>query len=385
MHSLIICEGPGRLSLAQRQPEGSWTTRALAMRGLWPCFSPDGGAIAISALEESREVTGTIELLDAQGSWLRTAHEPQAGAPSVIAPRVPHYVQWSPGGATLSFVAPGEEALGIHLSDRAGAYNSDRIATGAPVFHSWSSDSRFVAIHAGAELSIFDMLSRSQTSISSSALGFRTPVVAGDELVYALPSPPGVAVMACSPSDPASEREIGHFAGGLVLERVWGFPARVSIAVTREPDSGSFHQLWTVDLDDPALERRLVAKGPFAAAMWAPDGQKVALLIPAQTGDGRFALRVHGPSGEFLAATEALVPSQDCRTYMGFFDQYAISHHFWSPDSLAMVICGRLPGDGPAWSFSDRQDDYVWYWTVDRNQPLERLGIGDIAFFSPAG
>jgi hypothetical protein len=384
-HTIIVCEGPGQLSLAVPAPEGAWERRQLQARGLWPCWSPGGETIAVSHLETSgREPSATIELLDGHGAALRTAHHHIPGAPPVIAPRVPHYVQWSPDGTTLSFVAPGSDALGLHLSDAGGAYSSDRIATGAPLFHSWSPDGKHIGIHAGADLSLFTLASRSTRAVASDAIGFRVPVFAQGHLFFARPAPPGVSLMALPAHGEGVgiEWEAGRFGGGVVLQAV---PGGVSVAMTREPDTGSFHELWVVQINGfEAAPPELVAKGPFVAALWSPEGDRVALVIPTQMGDARYSVQVRGRDGSFLAASEGFVPSQDFRTYLGFFDQYALSHHLWAPDGSALVLTGRLAGDGISWSFADRQLDYVWYWAAQRGTPLQLVCSGDAAFFPPA-
>jgi hypothetical protein len=378
---IAICEGPGRLSLARRVDSG-WLLNPLDTAGLWPCWAPDGTCIAVSTLNTgTREVRGTVELLDGTGNHLRTAHLPLPGAPPVIAPRVPHYVQWSPDGNVLSFVAPGPDALGLHISDRWGSFSSDRIASGAPIFHAWSPDSSALAIHAGTNLSVYRLSSRESVEVSADAVGFRTPVYTGASLVYAAPAPPGVSVMAVRGDGDGEPRELARFEGGVVLETVGGEHPRVSVAVTREPDSGNFHQLWLVDPADGV--RSLVARGPFTAAMWSPSGDRVAVVYPTQMGDGRYAVQIYDQAGRYIAATEPLVPSQDMRSYLGFFDQYLLSHLLWSPDGEALLLSGRLPGDASAWSFADQQNDYVWYWRVSKGSPLERVAVGDMAFFRP--
>lgn len=381
-HRLVICEGPGHLSIAGIDRPGEPSRRPLATKGLWPCWSPDGELIALSSLDTTgREVRGSIELIDAAGVAIRTAHTSIPGAPPVIAPRVPHYVNWSPDGSILSFVAPGVDALGLYLSDREGAYSSDRIATGAPLFSAWSPDSRYVAIHAGAELSLYDRATRTARAITSNAVGFRTPAFAAARLVFTRPSPPGVVLLAAAVDDPDDVREVARFDGGTVLQPVGGHADQVSVCLTREPDSGNFDELLLVSIPGGEVER--VAKGPFSAALWSPDGRQAAVVIPTQTGDGRYAIQVYARSGRYTAACEAFVPSQDFRMYLGFFDQYAHSHRLWAPDGSAFALAGRLPGDAIAWSFADRHDDYVWYWPTRPGEPLRRLGTGDCAFFSP--
>ncbi len=381
-HTVVLCEGPGRLSLLTVGEDGTTPPQPLSIQGLWPCWSPDGQNLAISTLQTgSREVRGSIELLDSNGAEVRTAHQAVPGAPPVIAPRVPHYVQWSPDSSTLSFVAPGSEALGLFLSDRGGSYNSDRVAAGAPLFSSWSDDSGLMAIHAGADLSTYNVKTRVTIPITRNAVGFRTPIFAENRLIYAMSSPPGVTVFSASPVAPDDVREIARFDGGIVLQAVGGETPGIAVCVTREPDSGTFNELLLLNPGGGAPSR--VARGPFAAALWSPRGDRVAVVSPTQTGDGRYAIQVYDRTGRYVAATESIVPSQDYRTYLGFFDQYSLSHHLWSPDGTALLCCGRLPGDGSAWSFTDRQDDYCWYWRVAPNSPFVRLGTGDCAFFRP--
>jgi Tol biopolymer transport system component len=356
-HTIVVCEGPGHLTILTLERRGVLDRREVAIEGLWPCWSPDGGLIAASTLQAGgREVRGTIELLDGEGRALRTAHQALPGAPPVIAPRVPHYVYWAPGGATLAFVAPGPESLGLYLSDRHGAYSSDRIAAGAPIFFSWSPDARRIAIHAGADLSIYDVAGRTATPLASNAIGFRAPVFARDRLIYASPSPPGVVLVSVDAADPGRRTELGTFEGGVVLQTVAGDPPWVSVSLTREPDTGTFHELFLVD---PATgARSAVAKGPYAAAIWSPRGDRAAVVVPGQMGDGRYSLVVYDRA-------------------------YLLSHALWSADGSAILCCGRLPGDAVSWSFADRQNDYVWYWPVERGSAFVRAAVGDSAFFRP--
>jgi TolB protein len=381
-HTVVVCEGPGRLSLVRVGPEGVRERREVATEGLWPCWSPDGEVIAVSTLHPGgREVRGTIELLDAEGRPLRTAHQALPGTPPVIAPRVPHYVNWAPGAGTLAFVAPGTDSLALFLSDRHGTYSSDRVASGAPLFFSWSPDGEWIAVHAGGDLSIYAVRTRTMMPVLSNAIGFRAPVFVGSRFVYATPSPPGVVVAAADAADPGEQRELGRFEGGVVLQAVAGDPPAVSVSLTREPDTGSFNEL--ILLDPATGQKTPVARGPFSAAIWSPRGDQVAVVVPGQMGDGRYSVMVYDRRGHYVAVSESFVPSQDYRTYLGFFDQYLLSHALWSSDGEAFLCCGRLAGDGISWSFGDQQNDYVWYWRVARHSPFVRASVGDCAFFRP--
>jgi hypothetical protein len=133
---------------------------------------------------------------------------------------------------------------------------------------------------------------------------------------------------------------------------------------------------------DPCVPVR-IASGPFTAMTWSPTGDRFMLAVPLQTGDGRYQFVARSPEGGFLAATAPLVPSLDYRTAMGFFDQFSLSHHAWSPDGQQFLICGRLAGDGVSASFGESQGDYVYTWSPKPASPLELVTDGEFAVFPP--
>lgn len=329
-----------------------------------------------------RDVRSAVRLLDDRGKELRDLYVAPPDGPPVIAPRVPQYARWSPAGDLVSIVAASTDSLSLYLSDPDGVFTADRIARGGPIFHAWSDDGQLIAIHAGSDLILYNVAARESVLVASDAVGFRAPVFVGGGLAYCVASDKGIA-LTWRETGTASTRTLGTYATGVVLQRRGGPTGYLSVAVAAGEDMGSLGGVWDVSLDGSG-EPRMVARGPFAAALWSPDGRRVALIVPTQIGDGRYAVHTHTADGHFDAAAEALVPSQDMRTFMSFFDQYAGSHPIWTPDGNGLVLCGRLPGDGVAWSFADQQRDYVWYWSARPGAPLELVGPGDSASFAPA-
>ena len=367
---------------ARRSDDGAWEETPLEAEGLWPSWSPDHSRlISPWAGARGRDVGSAVRLLDSGGREIRDLYVAPPDGPPVIAPRVPQYARWSPGGDMVSIVAASADSLGLYLSDPEGLFTADRIARGAPIFHAWSDDGRLIAIHAGSELILYNVAERESVLIASDAVGFRAPVFVGGGLAYSVARGNGIALTWREPES-STTRTLGTYTTGVVLQRRGGPEGTLSVAVAVGEDMGSLGGLWDVSLDGSS-EPRLVARGPFAAALWTPDGSRVGLIVPTQIGDGRYAVQVFDADGRFNAAAEALVPSQDMRTFLSFFDQYAVSHPIWAPDGNGLVLCGRLPGDGVAWSFADQQRDYVWYWSGLRGAPLEVVGAGDSASFAP--
>ncbi len=347
--------------------------------------NPARRQLALSVVDDDGEAASRIELLDLDGNHVRTLHRNPRGAPTMIAARVPYYGAWSPKGDVLAYVAPRlEGGLSLALSEVDGALLSDEVQSGAPLFPAWSPDGRYLAVHAGTTLAVVDVYgTREAHIVAEQTPGFRTPAYdsASTCLVYGIPDS-GALKVVCAAPDGTEPRDVARFPGGVALAFRPGRDT-LAVAVTRSPETGVFNDLWlvnpTADGDDP--ER--IASGPFVAYYWAPGGDKLVLVVPAQTGDGRYSLRAIDPAGRTLAATEPFIPSQDFRTGLGFFDLYGKSHSPWSPDGRVFVVAGRLGGDGVSSGFGDPQGPYVMTWNVAPHELLEVVGPGELGMCLP--
>lgn len=373
---IAIADATARLLIA-RSAGDAWEARQIAEQGAWPTWNPDGTTLAVSAVDLKAGVS-SVETLDINGRTLRLIHRAASGGPLIIAPGVPHYVSWSPSGRFLSHLSQGEGGLDLRITHRDGMLTGELVAHGAPVFSAWAPDERYLAVHAGAELQIYDLDLRETVARFEMAVGFRTPAFTGlgDGLLYATPAPPGVALMRVDLPG-MTVREIARFAGGVAL-----LPRPksdiIAVAVSGNPESGVFDRVWLDGVEGgPAI------RGPFVAAAWSPDGERLALHIPAQNGDGRFAVRVFDAGGQFVAATEPIFLSAAYRTMLTFFDQYMYSHCIWEPRGSMLLLAGRLPGDGVHATFGDPAD-LVLAWSAAPNEPLRVVHRGDIGFFAPS-
>lgn len=383
-HPLLVTRRDGALDLLREDATGAWTATPVAKQGRWPAWNPVRDIVAYSTLSTAAEPRSAIHVSTLAGEHLRMMFESQPGVPAVIAPRIPHYLNWSPGGDVLSFVAQGQWGLTFHMSDVDSVQQSDAVLNGAPIFHAWCVDNNFVAVHAGTELAVVESQgSRLTAGVATGAVGFRTPAYSDDHvaLAYALPKEPGVGIWAAI-FQGTQGREVARFPGGVALAFRPG-TRELSVCVTHRPDTGSFDELWVLDLaTDPCVPVK-VANGPFVAISWSPTGESFALATPLQSGDGRYQFVVRDHAGGYIAASAPIVPSVDYRTSLGFFDQYVLSHHTWSPDGLTLVVCGRLPGDGVSSAFGESAGDYVYTWTPKPASPFELVTTGEFAVFPP--
>ena len=124
------------------------------------------------------------------------------------------------------------------------------------------------------------------------------------------------------------------------------------LEVKRTEHSSALGTATILDLESAA--KREILEDWVAAMYWSPNGKKLALLTPAQGGDGPTA-RVPGLAAppfqrgsyrwwvydmetESLEVLATFVPTMEFMQTVPFFDQYHLSLTFWSPDSRYFVI-----------------------------------------------
>jgi hypothetical protein len=82
---------------------------------------------------------------------------------------------------------------------------------------------------------------------------------------------------------------------------------------------------------------------PALAMFPSPDGQAVAWFEVSPDDAGALVLRID--QGGTVSTTPPFIPSSETAlNYFPFFDQYELSHDFWSPSSRLFVYAGRAPG-----------------------------------------
>ncbi|HET7738060.1 MAG TPA: hypothetical protein VFK32_05750 [Tepidiformaceae bacterium] len=378
---VAITDAYGALRTAGRRADGGWESRRASTHGAWPAWEPGARRIAVSSVDLLGG-TSAIELVVPSGEAQQTIFRSAPSGTPVIAPGVPHYVAWSPAGTFISYVAQTQGGLALHVAAPGGMDAGRVVATGAPLFSCWAPDERSIAVHAGADLALYDPADVEHPRVvSGAAAGFRTPAFSPDGayLIYATPAAPGAAVMAYEVGSGA-ETEIARFPGAVAFAFRPG-TMDIDVAVSHRPETGVFEEIFRLS-GDAWHERVRLWKGASVAYFHAPGGDRMAIVLPAQTGDGRYTIRVVDNSGGTLGATEAVFLSGPYRTLLSFFDQYRISHCLWAPDGSVFLIAGRMPGDGVHATFGDPVN-LILAWRGRRSEPLNPISEGEIGFFPP--
>jgi TolB protein len=133
-------------------------------------------------------------------------------------------------------------------------------------------------------------------------------------------------------------------------------------------------------IEVPSGKTRTVVKDHFAAYFWSPDGKHI-LYARRKLGTDLWAwvvLDVH--NGETYEVVD-FVPSRPLLMVFQYFDQYALSHRLWSPDSKHFVFAGAIGANvNPLEGL--RNPTVYTVEAVAQAKP-QSLTDGHIAFWSP--
>ncbi|MGY9072648.1 MAG: hypothetical protein ACKVHU_06855 [Acidimicrobiales bacterium] len=305
---------------------------------------------------ESDDVEGQIRVVDAASGETVT--------------RIPGFVAFaldpSPDGTRLAHLAVGPLGLELSVSELADGGETRLIARGAPLYWAWSPDGDRLVVHREGEVTVFDLRDGSEIALEVEASGFLAPwwSPAGDEIIFVDSAHRLVVV----PSDGAVD-PVPIFQG----QRGYRFAVdptgqRVAVVVAG-PDADTHLAV----IDRLTGESEIVIDEPVAGMWWSPDGRQLLTMV-----------RAAGPSEPFVRwavwnGAEPIygVPFQPstamATTVLPFFEQFAASHHLWSPDARALVTAGVMR--------SGRPEIFVHHLDVPR--PPRPVIDGTLAWWRP--
>jgi TolB protein len=342
--------------LATINPDGS-DLRVLTegeQRLQFPAWSPDGSKLAAIGIDQAG---GFIQVLPDTAN--AAAKEIYRSADQGVI-----YLYWSPDSSMVSFLANHPESnLALHLASET---QEDRILIGgAPFYWQWASDSQTMLIHTqftGEDSRLgFTSLEADTLSENLAPPGiFQAPGISpsGKYIAYAEDNEVrGTQVIIQNnplSTTPTLRREIKH-EGAVGLS--WS-PTEDSLAFI-SPDADAlrvYGPLKLLGAESGLLED--LSKNIVLAFFWSPDGKYIAYVSPlsaqepdisqtpqempiAQKIQQSFLFDVHviDVKSKEDKVIGTFTPSFIFVTqFLPFFDQYALSHSIWSPQSDAVVL-----------------------------------------------
>ena len=371
---------------------------APGVRFEFPVWSPDGAQIAAVG----RTATGSgIYVFPAQPG--ATAGEPRVVYDGSKEP--PFYLYWTPDSRRLAFLTTEADGIALRIAPADGSAKDLVVRKGAPLYWDWLEPGRLIA-HVGGngpdahldELGL-DGAAADVAVVAPGAAGglgvFRAPVVSRDGRYRAYVGTGGATPehLVVETRDRSSSHELA-VAGMTAL----GFDPTGGSGLAflgPDPSAGQAPEIPIGPLrliDAASGTSRTLLGGSVVAFFWAPDGRTIATISVAGPGNGgveaandvfvpvvarsRPAEREPAVAADELpgfvvhlgfvdVASGTIRGEQDVRVsilfanqVLPFFDQYALSHRFWSADSAAIALplvgadgkdqLAVLPADGSA-------------------------------------
>ena len=356
----------------------------------FPAWSPDGRRLAVIG---TRLNGGGIYVLpDVVGADIMPESQVYFSADET-----PIYLYWSPDNTKLAFLAnQPRNRMGLKVINSDGGSASRLLATGAPFYWDWSDDGRQLLVHSGedqsAALSLIGVQGETQAGNLATPGAFQAPGIAAGGRYWAFAEESeGLSALTVVDTQTGERRS---FESSDSLALGWS-PAGDHLAFTNA--TGDSHPFWGPlrVLDVVAGQTRLLTRQTVLAFFWSPDGRSIAYITVNGTieDDGinalvkprrltKLARSAQQTQGFLTLSVVDVASGQGLRLldfeptivfltqFLPFFDQYALSHSLWSPDSSALVLPVR-----------EEEGNVILVVPTTGGRPF-RLAAGDVAFWS---
>ncbi len=331
---------------------------------VFPAWSPDGTRIAAIGGTTN---DGGVYVIQARGE---NANDPTAAtAPTAIyrsPDRPPFYLYWTPDSRQVTFLTTESEGIALRVAPADASSPGAIIREGAPLYWDWADSARaFVNIGGGgpgAFLGEVGLDGAAGTPTATAPGAFRSPAVThdGSHRAYVVSTGAGSASIVVESRDGANRHEI-PVAGiaAVSFSPMGGSLAFIAVDASGPPVALPIGPLRVVDVTSGSV--RTLLGGTNVAFFWSPDGKTIATLRipgpddevasvgdaiprvafpPAATSSG-YALHlvfVDVASGSVRSSREVRVSEKFALELLPYFDQYALSHRFWAPDSASFML-----------------------------------------------
>ena len=348
-----------------------------------PTFSPDGKRLAYWS-EGHKDADNAFAL------WVYDiAHQQPTQIFESRSERIV-YMRWLNDGQHLSFLLGEPRGLSLMLAEIKESSPVRIVTTGMPLYFDWGATAGELAVHTLAlnsdrteQVSLMSLTPTSQNVekvLSSGRTPFKTPCWSpdGKHLAY-IANYHAESNIVVADANAKNPRSIVSLPVG-ENSFVWApDSAHLAYSTAIDPQNPVFHGIKLVDT--ATANSKWLTKSDVAAFFFAPDSRHVAYIgVPTEKPYYSWAV-VDVQSGKEKQLGNFLTTTEESTAYR-FFDQLAVSHTIWSPDSSSFIYAGvRLLGT-PDKSIGTAPPPMAWIVPIDGSEP-HQVSTATIAFFSP--
>ena len=297
-----------------------------------------------------------------------------------------------PDGQHLSFLlGDPSRGLSLVLAEVKESTPVRIVTTGMPLYFDWSAAPGQVALHTLAlnsdhteQVSLMSLTPTTQNVIkvlSSGRTPFKTPAWSpdGKHLAY-IANNHAESNIIVADADATHPRSVVSLPVG-ENSLVWApDSAHLAYATALTAQDPTYNGIKLVDI--ATANSKWLTKDDVAAIFFSPDSRHLAFIgVPEEKPYYTWSV-VDVKTGAQKALGNFLATPDESTAYR-YFDQFAVSHTIWSPDSSAFIYAGvRLTGS-PDHALGYSPAPSAWIVPIDGSSP-HQVADAVIAFFSPA-
>jgi len=283
----------------------------------------------------------------------------------------PFYVSWAPDGKAVSFLADDAGGISLRLAPSDGSAPLDGtgpgsiVRAGNPFYYDWIARDRLLAHIGTGSKAFLGEIGLDGKPVSDALTGpgdFRSAVVSRDRgfEAFVRAKANGRSDVIVAARDGSTERTIPVFGMAAVAFDPVGDTV-ATIGPTKVPTTQFSIPVGPIRLVDAnSGATRTLLDGQVVSFWWSPDGRTIAALrvqaAPKSAASATAGASAGASPSASSTPTEVRllfvdVASGDVRSesvvrpsqlfidqFLTFFDQYALSHRLWAPDSSAMLF-----------------------------------------------
>jgi len=347
----------------------------------WPLWSPDGTRLAcFRVVAEQDQATEGLYIFEVASSQVLNSYK-ESGLH-------PIYAYWAPNGQHIAVLLSGPGALSLGLWPTSGGQRPRTVAQGVPFYFDWRADARALLVHNGGDpeakeghsVSLLNVENGKRSLVSRAPAAFGPPSWSSDGkwLAYGDTNKDGTkTTLMIATADGSAPKPLGTLPEKLALE--WS-PTQPVLAVATSSLVGDplLDELRLIEVSSG--KTRTLIKERFIAYFWSPDGKRI-LYVKRKRNTDLWTWAVAEVRDETTHEVVDFAPSRSLLQVFQYFDQYALSHRVWSPDSQYLVFTGSAGADAnPAIAL---RSPTVYTVAAATHATPKALSDGHIAFWSP--